>query len=62
MYEGPRNTGWPTEDILQARAEFIEEATGGGLGREMVLDTFKKQYEKLKDVPQYDSVILWFDA
>ncbi|MHC4874210.1 MAG: DUF1835 domain-containing protein [Planctomycetota bacterium] len=62
MYEGPRNIGWPTGETLLARAAFIEETTGGGLDQSLVIETFRAQYQKLKEVSNFDSVILWFDA
>jgi hypothetical protein len=62
LYNGPRKPGWPDEDTLQARASFLEEATGGGLGKEYVLETLKAQYAKLQTAERYDRVVLWFDA
>jgi hypothetical protein len=62
LYEGPRKPGWPDEDTFQARAEFLEHATGGGLNRKHILETLKKQYCKLEEVKKYDGLVLWFDA
>lgn len=62
LYEGPRNPGWPTEATLEARALFLEEATGGGLSRELIQKTIKRQYEKLEGAGGYDRVVLWFDS
>lgn len=62
LYDGPRKPGWPEEDTLHARARFIEEATGGGLGWQYVLETLRIQYRKLEMTQDYDGVILWFDA
>jgi hypothetical protein len=62
LYDGPRKPGPPDEDALQARARFLEEATGGGLGREEILATLKTQYLKLEHAGDYDAIILWFDA
>ena len=62
LYDGPRKPGWPEEDTLQARARFLEEATGGGLGRQQILETLRTQYIKLERSKDYDGVILWFDA
>jgi len=31
LYDGPKNPGWPDEAALHARAQFLEDATGGGL-------------------------------
>jgi len=62
LYEGPRNPGWPEEDTLQARATFLEQATGGGLDRALVLETLRTQYLKLETVGAYDGLVLWFDA
>lgn len=61
-YDGPRKPGWPDEETLQARAQFLEDSTGGGLNREYVLETLKNQYSKLKSMEQYKKIILWFDA
>jgi len=62
LYEGPREPGWPGEDTLNARALFLEEATGGGLGRQEILETIRGQYQKLETAGEYDELILWFDA
>ena len=62
LYDGPRKSGWPDDDILQARARFLELATGGGLKQREILDTLRAQYAKLKALDSYDSVVLWFDA
>lgn len=62
LYDGPRNPGWPVEDTLDARALFLEEVTGGGLGRGQILETLRTQYLKLETARDYDNIILWFDA
>jgi len=62
LYDGPRNPGWPDDDILEARARFLEQATAGGLGREHVLDTLKRQYQKLTTAADDEPIVLWFDA
>jgi hypothetical protein len=62
LYDGPRNPGWPDDDILDARARFLEQATAGGLSREHVLDTLKRQYQKLTTAADYERIVLWFDA
>lgn len=61
LYDGSRNSGWPTEETLKARALFLEETTAGGLDRELILATLRKQYQKLEEA-NYGCVILWFDA
>jgi hypothetical protein len=62
LYDGPRKPGWPDEDTLRARAIFIEEETGGGLGRQLVMDTLRAQYLKLEKAGDHDELVLWFDA
>lgn len=62
LYDGPRNPGWPDEETLLARATFLEEVTGGGMGRQQILETLRGQYLKLESAGAYDEVILWFDA
>ena len=62
LYDGPRNPGWPDDAILDARARFLEQATAGGLSREHVLGTLKRQYQKLTAAADYKRIILWFDA
>ncbi len=62
LYDGPRKPGWLGDDILLARASFLESTTGGGLGRELILETLRKQYEKLVGAQTSDDIILWFDA
>jgi hypothetical protein len=47
---------------LNARALFIEEATGGGLVRHEILETLVNQYLRLKSAGDYDELVLWFDA
>jgi hypothetical protein len=41
---------------------FIEQETGGGLGRHDVLEGLKHQYRKLRDAGSYERIVLWFDA
>lgn len=62
LYDGPRRPGWPTENILDARALFLEEFTAGGLDRALILETFHNQYRRLHDAAQYGRIVLWFDA
>ncbi|MBJ6724601.1 DUF1835 domain-containing protein [Geomesophilobacter sediminis] len=62
LYEGPRNPGWPEEETLLARTQFLDEVTDGGLGRQHILETLRDQYRKLETASGYDAVILWFDA
>lgn len=62
LYEGPRNPGWPDSDTFNARAQFLEQTTGGGLNREYILNTLKSQYRKLEGAAEYQRIVLWFDA
>jgi len=62
LYDGLRKPGWPDGETLKARSMFIEEATGKGLCRELVLKTLELQYAKLKKAAAYHGIILWFDA
>jgi len=62
LYAGPRHPGWPKEEILEARALFLEETTGGGLNRSFVLETFHEQYRRLAEMDVRQEIILWFDA
>jgi hypothetical protein len=62
LYDGPRKPGWPDSDALKLRARFLEEATGGGLGRQEIFETLRNQYLKLEESRDYDRVLLWFDA
>ena len=62
LYDGPRKPGWPDGATLDARAEFLEESTGGGLNRQHILETLNAQYAKLMTAAQYDTLVLWFDA
>ena len=62
LYDGPRNPGWPHEEILGARALFLEQTTGGGLDRNYVLKTLRNQYQKLISATDYERIVLWFDA
>ena len=62
LYNGPRKPGWPDEITLNARANFLENSTGGGLTKRYILDTLKTQYAKLKTASKYSILLLWFDA
>ena len=62
LYDGPREPGWPTDEILEARARFIESETGGGLDAGDVRRTLDEQYRKLATASEYDKTVLWFDA
>jgi len=62
LYDGPRNNGWPEEETLEARADFLVEATAGGLERDRVLGTLRGQYEKLSRGGEHERIVLWFDA
>jgi len=62
LYDGPRKPGWPDRKTLEARSLFIEEETGGGLGRKLVLEVLGKQYEKLAAEGKQRPIVLWFDA
>ena len=62
LYDGPRQPGWLDENILRARALFLEEFTAGGLDREGILKTLHHQYQRLAEAASYDRVVLWFDA
>ena len=62
MYDGPRNPGWPDEDVLNDRAAFLQDATAGGLDKKFVLETLRKQYRKLAQAATWEHIVLWFDA
>ena len=62
LYDGPRKPGWPDDTMLNTRAQFIEDATGEGLGKELVLNTLRNQYDKLSAAGEYENIVLWFDA
>jgi hypothetical protein len=62
LYDGPRRPGWPADEVLEARAIFLEQTTGGGLKREFVLDTLRRQYRRLAGSGNREGILLWFDA
>jgi hypothetical protein len=62
LYEGPRNPGWPDEEILQARAKFLEGFAGGALNRQKVFEMLKRQYRRLEEGGLENQIVLWFDA
>lgn len=62
LYDGLRCPGWPDEDTLNARAAFLEACTGGGLDRQRVLETLRRQYRRLAQAAPDKQVLLWFDA
>ncbi|MBI5018335.1 MAG: hypothetical protein HZB55_22965 [Deltaproteobacteria bacterium] len=62
LYDGPRGPGWPDDRSLAARTRFLDEATGGGLGRERILSTLHSQYRTLAAAGDRERIVLWFDA
>ena len=62
LYDGPRNPGWPDDDTLNARAVFLEDATAGGLDRQLILKTLRNQYCMLAEITPDKQIVLWFDA
>jgi hypothetical protein len=62
LYDGPRCPGWPDDTTLNARAEFLEDFTAGGLDRQHVIDTLRRQYRKLAEAAPRAHIVLWFDA
>ncbi len=62
LYDGPRRAGWPDEATLGGRAAFLEDATGGGLDRQRILETLREQYLRLAEAAAQERVVLWFDA
>ncbi len=62
LYDGPRCPGWPDEETLNARAVFLEEATAGGLGRRVIVETLHNQYRRLMEASVDKHIVLWFDA
>ncbi len=62
LYDGPRNPGWPDEYTLHARAQFLEESTGGGLKKEDILITLRDQYQIIATSKRFNRIVLWFDA
>jgi len=62
LYDGPRNPGWLTEETLDARALFLEQATGGGLTQAFVRTTLVAQYQRLAAISATTPIVLWFDA
>ncbi len=62
LYDGPRRPGPPDEETLKARAVFLEESTAGGVGRDRILKTLRKQYQGLAEAASCERIVLWFDA
>ena len=64
LYDGPpRAEGWPDDEMLTARAAFLEQVTAGGLDGAFVLQTLQRQYRKLTETARDDrGIVLWFDA
>ena len=62
LYDGPRQPGWPSENTLNARAQFLEESTAGGLDRDRILKTLHNQYQRLAEAASHERIVLWFDA
>lgn len=62
LYDGPRDgAGWPSRNVLAARAAFLAEFTDGGLKQENVLKTLQEQYRRLAKAAK-QPIVLWFDA
>lgn len=68
LYDGPRASGWPTDDILKKRAVFLAEMTGGGLNLDEIRTTLDEQYGRLGRIAGYETIsgderiVLWFDG
>jgi len=62
LYDGPRQPGWPDDEILHARAQFLSQATAGGLKAGSVFETLKSQYRRLAEAATQNHIVLWFDA
>ena len=63
LYDGPRRPGWPDEDTVQARTDFLFRETGGGLSRDDIESTVKQQYDRLAAAGDAEEhIVLWFDA
>ena len=62
LYEGPRNPGWPSEASLQARADYLQQVTAGGLDRAQSLHSLRAQYQRLSEIQPQTQIVLWFDA
>ena len=61
LYDGPRCPGWPDEEGLSARAEFLERTTGCGVKRSTILESLQNQYRMLEKAVTC-RIVLWFDA
>ncbi len=62
LYDGPRNAGIFAPGVIEKRAVFLEQTTGGGLTQEIIVKTLWNQFYKLLSADQYDRIVLWFDA
>ncbi|MHC1744026.1 MAG: hypothetical protein AB9873_13475 [Syntrophobacteraceae bacterium] len=60
LYDGFRKPGWPDQDTLESRAQFLEGVTAGGLSKDFILETLKAQYQRLES--HDGGMTLWFDA
>lgn len=60
LYDGSRKSGWPDQDTLESRAQFLEGVTAGGLSKDFILETLKAQYQRLES--HVGGMTLWFDA
>lgn len=62
LYDGPRCPGWPDATTATARADFLEDATAGGLDRHHIAQTLHNQYKTLAEAAPNRPIVLWFDA
>lgn len=61
LYDGLRSSGWPDDDSLAARAEFLAGTTGGGVSHAIILQSLRNQYRQLEESTAA-RIVLWFDA
>lgn len=62
LYDGSRKPGWPNEETLHSRADFLTHSTAGGLDRQQILNTLRTPYNKLSEAEPGRHIVLWFDA
>ncbi|MEH6651728.1 MAG: DUF1835 domain-containing protein [Motiliproteus sp.] len=62
IFQGPRNPGWPSDATLDARAQFLNDFSGGGIGHDAIRQDLQQCYQRLSQADDYQQIVLWFDG
>lgn len=62
IYQGPRNPGRPSDAALDARAQYLDHFSGGGIGFTVIRQDLQQCYQRLSQTEAYQQIVLWFDG